>query len=42
MENKDLKQRLQDLEKRYDARQEAKALQDENKSLITALRLLNG
>ena len=43
MENNDLKQRLQDLEKRHDAlRLEAKALQDENKSLITALRLLNG
>ena len=43
MENKDLKQRLQDLEKRHDAlRLEAKALHDENKSLITALRLLNG
>ena len=42
MENKDLKQRLQDLEKCYDAlKQEAKALQDENKSLITALLLLN-
>jgi len=42
MENKDLKQRLQDLEKRHDAlRLEAKALHDENKSLITALRLLN-
>ena len=43
MENKDLKQRLQDLEKRHDAlRLEAKALHDENKNLITALRLLNG
>ena len=42
MEKKDLKQRLQDLERRHDAlRQEAKAIQDENKSLITALRLLN-
>ena len=43
MENKNLKQRLEDLGKRHDAlRLEAKALQDENKSLITALRLLNG
>ena len=43
MENKNLKQRLEDLEKRHDAlRLEAKALHDENKSLITALRLLNG
>ena len=43
MENKDLKQRLQDLEMRHDAlRLEAKALHDENKSLLTALRLLNG
>ena len=43
MENKNLKQRIEDLEKRHDAlRLEAKALQDENKSLITALRLLNG
>ena len=42
-ENKNLKQRLEDLEKRHDAlRLEAKTLQDENKSLITALRLLNG
>ena len=43
MENKNLKQRLQYLEKRHDAMTlEAKAQQDENKSLITALRLLNG
>ena len=42
-ENKNLKQRLEDLEKRHDAlRLEAKTLQDENKSLITALRPLNG
>ena len=40
-ENNNLKQRLEDLEKRHDAlRLEAKTLQDENKSLITALRLL--
>lgn len=43
IENKDLKQRLQDLEKHHDAlRLEAKALHDENKSLITAFPLLNG
>ena len=40
MENKDLKQRL---EKRHGAKRlEAIALQDKNKSLMTALQLLNG
>ena len=40
MENKDLKERL---EKRHGAKRlEAIALQDKNKSLMTALQLLNG
>ena len=41
-ENRDLKRRLRDLEERYDSlKREANAVNDENKSLITALRLLN-
>ena len=41
-ENRDLKRRLRDLEERYDSSKgEGNAVHDENKSLITALRLLN-
>ena len=41
-ENNALKQRLRDVEDRYDSlRREAKSIQDENKSLMTALKLLN-
>ena len=39
-ENRDLKQRLQELEMQYDSlKRESRAIQDENKSLLTALRL---
>ena len=41
-ENRDLKQRLQELEMQYDSlKRESRAIQDENKSLLTALRLLS-
>ena len=41
-ENRDLKQRLQELEMQYDSLKcESRAIQDENKSLLTALRLLS-
>lgn len=40
-ENKDLKRKLQDLEMQYDSlKRESRAIKDENKSLLTALRLL--
>ena len=41
-ENRDLKQKLQELEMQYDSlKRESRAIQDENKSLLTALRLLS-
>ena len=41
-EDRDLKQRLQELEMQYDSlKRESRAIQDENKSLLTALRLLS-
>ena len=41
-ENRDLKLKLQELEMQYDSlKHESRAIQDENKSLLTALRLLN-
>ena len=41
-ENNALKQRLRDVEDRYDSlKREARSIQDENKSLMIALRLLN-
>ena len=41
-ENRDLKQKLQELEMQYDSlKRESRAIQFENKSLLTALRLLS-
>ena len=41
-ENRDLKQKLQELEMQYDSlKRESRAIQDENKSLLTALRLVS-
>ncbi|CAH3182896.1 unnamed protein product, partial [Porites evermanni] len=41
-ENRDLKLKLEELEMQYDSlKRESRAIQDENKSLLTALRLLN-
>ena len=41
-ENRDLKQKLQEIEMQYDSlERESRAIQDENKSLLTALRLLS-
>ena len=41
-ENRDLKLKLEELEMQYDSlKHESRAIQDENKSLLTALRLLN-